>query len=133
MPRRKNPTISPWLSARTDNRERRFIQAGNTLLLSKKFQSVGTGAQYLYLCMAMESAGHKKFCFPESAAKKYGIASTTLWRHIKQLETAQLILVYSRKNLRKPNIYEFSYEWKTSDCPPARSSHLAIYSKSGPK
>jgi hypothetical protein len=61
--------ITAWMSAKADNKEKRFIQVGNSLLLSKEFQKLGVGARCLYMCMAMESAGKRGFEFPLSSAK----------------------------------------------------------------
>ena len=71
MSRRKSrPAILPWLSARADNTEKRFIQPGNSLLLSPAFQSLSPGSRYLYLCMAMESGGRRRFLFPLAAGRR---------------------------------------------------------------
>ena len=59
--RKHGPTIVPALSAKVDNKEKRFIQVGNSLLLSKQFHALGTGSRFLYFCMAMESGGRKNF------------------------------------------------------------------------
>lgn len=58
--RRGRDTIKPWLSARLDCKEGRFIQVGNSLLLSKEFQALTAGARFLYLCMTMESGGRER-------------------------------------------------------------------------
>ena len=39
--------LVPWMSARPDNVEKRFIQVGNSLLFNKEFQSLGAGSQML--------------------------------------------------------------------------------------
>ena len=104
--------LLPWLSAKPDGKEKRFIQIGNTLLLSKEFQALGSGAQRLYFAMAMESGGKRQFIFPQSAAKKYGITPSSLRRHVKELEQAGFLAVLSLQNLRLPNEYEFSLRWK---------------------
>lgn len=128
MSRRKSGgTMLPWMSAKADGREKRFLQVGNSLLLSKKFQSLGTGARLLYLCMAMESGGRRTFLLPRTAAKKYGVPSTSLRRYIRQLADGGFIKVTSYKNLRKPNVYEFSSAWRTDD-----PSSLAISRRSDP-
>ena len=49
--RRGRDTIKPWLSARLDCKEGRFVQVGNSLLLSKEFQALTAGARFLYLCI----------------------------------------------------------------------------------
>jgi len=122
------PGLLPWLSAKADGKEKRFIQIGNTLLLSKEFQTLGTGTQYLYFCMAMESGGKRQFIFPQSAAKKYGITPSSLRRHVKELEEGGFLVVHSMQNLRIPNEYEFSLCWKEL---PSATLTLAIYSKCG--
>ena len=110
--RRSNPTIVAWLSAKPDNGEKRFIQVGDTLMLSPQFRALGIGARYLYLCMAMESGGKRDFVFPQSAAKKYGITSSSLRRHVAELKAGKFIKVYSEKPTREPNKYEFCSQWK---------------------
>ena len=59
--RKHGPTIVPALSAKVDNKEKRFIQVGNSLLLSKQFHALSTGSRFLYFCMAMESGGREEF------------------------------------------------------------------------
>ena len=87
--------LVPWMSARPDNVEKRFIQVGNTLLFNKVFQSLGSGSQMLYLCMSMESAGKRRFIFPQAAAKKYKITPSSLRRHVDELEAKGFIKVLS--------------------------------------
>lgn len=67
--RKHGPTIVPALSAKVDNKEKRFIQVGNSLLLSKQFHALSTGSRFLYFCMAMESGGRKNFILPQKDAK----------------------------------------------------------------
>lgn len=112
MASKKKKALVPWLSALSDGKDGRFIQIGNSLLLSKTFQELSSGAQHLYFCMAMESGGHWDFKFPLKAAKKYGIASTSLRRYIAELEAGGYIAVQSNKNLRIANDYRFSVAWK---------------------
>lgn len=106
----------PWLSARPDCKEGRFVQVGNSLLLSSCFQDLSAGARFLYLCMAMESGGKRDFTFPLSSAKKYGIAKNSFSRYIKELSDSGFISVHSMANLRQPNEYSFSFVWK-EECP----------------
>ena len=125
MPRRKaaqNAKILPWLSGKLDEREGRFIQVGNSLLLSSKsdggreknaFLELSTGARLLYLCMAMESGGRRDFTFPLAAAKKYGFATATFRRYVEELVNGSFIVRVSNKNTRQPNDYSFSFEWKS--------------------
>lgn len=117
MPRRKaaeHCKILPWLSARIDGKEKRFLQIGNSLLLSEQMKSLGTGARYLYLCMAMEAGGNREFVFPEASAKKYGIARNSFDRFKSQLLAAGLIrLKDSGRTTREKNVYEFRVDWQT--------------------
>lgn len=110
--RKSGAELRFWLSARDDCKEHRFIQCGNSLLLSDKFNALKPGARYMYLCMAMESGGRRNFKFPLSAAKKYGFAPATMWKYIAELEFAGFIERQSNANLRKANDYSFSMEWK---------------------
>ena len=133
MPKRRSkPTIVAWLSAKPGNDEKRFIQVGDTLMLSPQFRALGIGARYLYLCMAMESGGKRDFVFPQSAAKKYGITSSSLWRHVAELESGKFIEIYSGKPTREPNQYKFCFSWKQSWPPHAFAPPMALCSKSGP-
>lgn len=110
--RKSGAELRFWLSAREDGREQRFIQCGNSLLLSDKFNDLKPGARYMYLCMAMESGGRREFKFPQSAAKKYGFKPATMWKYIEELESGGFIRRQSNANLRKANDYSFSMEWK---------------------
>lgn len=107
--------IAGWLSARHDCNEGRFIQIGNSLLLCREYQQLTAGAKNTYQCMSMESGGQREFVFPLSAAKKYGISKNTLSRHIDELTASGFITVRSGASLRQPNIYSFSFEWKTNN------------------
>ena len=117
MPRNrgaKNCTISPWLSANLDCKESRgFIQVGNSLLLSKKFQALRSSTQMLYLCMAMESGGNREFKFSKGTMTKFGLNRSTAVKGIEALIEAGFIKKDSSgKNTREPNKYEFINEWK---------------------
>lgn len=109
----QNCNILPWVSGKADCKEGRFIQIGNSLLLSKEYQALSPGAGRLYLCMAMESGGHRRFEFPEETIKKYGIAPRSARRYIEELiEHRFIICISSGKNTRTNNEYEFFLDWK---------------------
>lgn len=114
MPKRKTGgTMLPWLSARLDGREGRFIQVGNSLLLSRKFQDLSSGARFMYLSMTLEAGGKREFVFPRSASLKYGISESSAIRHIKELVAAGFIEVTAcGRYARVPNCYRFSFKWK---------------------
>lgn len=97
------------------------MQIGNSLLLSHKsedgqemnrFIELTSSTKIVYLSMALESGGKREFEFPQSAAKKYGIPSTTLRRSVDELIQAGMITKQSGKNARLPNRYEFCFDWK---------------------
>ncbi len=109
----QNCIVLPWLSAKADCKEGRFLQVGNSLFLSDDFKALSAGAKHLYLSMCLESGGHRTFVFPLSSAKKYGVPSSSFRRYIDELEAAGFIEVFSNANLRKKNDYTFSLSWKT--------------------
>lgn len=109
---KKSDTIKPWLSARADCKEGRFIQVGNSFLLSEATQALTAGAFRTYMCMCMESGGRRDFQFPQKTAHKYGIADKTLRRHVDELVEKGFIVAYRNANLRKPNDYSFGMRWK---------------------
>ena len=116
MARRKaaqNCAVKPWLSANGDCREGRYLQVGNSLLLSKRFQALSAGARVTYLAMALESGGRPQFTFPAAAAKKYGVPLRSARRHIGELEENGFIsCTSSGKNTRTESLYEFRLDWK---------------------
>lgn len=123
MPRHKaaqNVKIRPWLSARRDCTEGRFIQVGNSLLLShrsaeeetNRYITLSLGARYTYLCMGMESGGQREFTFPNAAIKKYGLPIRSARRWIVELEENGLIRCDHAGYTREANRYEFISDWK---------------------
>ena len=112
--RKRGGVMLPWLSAHPDNREGRFLQVGNSFLLSDAVQKLSPGARFMYLSMALEAGGKREFCFPRSAANKFGIPETTAARYIKELSSAGFIETVSSGRLaRVPNVYRFSLSWKS--------------------
>lgn len=115
MGRRKaaeNCVVLPWASAKRDCREGRFLQIGNSLLLSDQYQALSAGAQHLYICMMLEAGGRRSFVFPLTAAKKYGVPSTSFRRYVDELHAANFIDVQSGANAQMKNLYTFSLSWK---------------------
>ncbi len=110
----RNVAISPWLSARLDCREGRYIQVGNSLLLSKQYQALNASARFLYLCMALESGGRPSVRFSHGAARKYGIASSTFERSAKELTDAGFIRLELDEERAQyaANTFRFTDCWK---------------------
>ncbi len=105
--------IRPWLSAKADCKEGRFIQIGNSLLLSEQMCKLKPGARYLYLCMTMEAGGKREFTFPASSAEKYHIPPSSFDRFKAELIDAGFIRIKESGRLtREKNVYEFVFDWK---------------------
>lgn len=89
MPRKKaaqNCIIVPWLSARQDCKEGRFLQLGNSMLFSPVIQSLSGNTLFFYLALSMEAGGRPYVVFSHGVAwKKYHIAPTTYDRAKKSL------------------------------------------------
>lgn len=120
MARRKSGgTILPWLSARNDSKEKRFIQLGNSLLLSKHYQGLSPGARLFYHCLCMESGGSREVKFTHGNAKKYGISGSSYDRHIKELIDNGFIERVTTEDCLQfaPNVFRFSLSWKLETAP----------------
>lgn len=121
MPRRRSgATLLPWLSARPDGKEGRFLQIGNSLLLDRRFQDLSAGARWLYLCLAMEAGGKRSVSFSRGVtAKKYGIPKNNFTRHCLELENSGFIQRIENGDFLQfaPAAYEFALEWKSKTAP----------------
>lgn len=110
--RSKDLILKPWESAHGDNKEKRAIWVGNSLILSKALQALDYSTRWTYFSMCMEAAGNRRFQFTQSAAKKYGIKPATFRRAVNQLIEAGFIQRESGWNVRQPNDYMFAFGWK---------------------
>ena len=122
MPNRKaakNVPIAAWLSAKPDCREGRFIQVGNSLLLSKEFQALTASAKLTYLALCMEAGGKSMVKLSHSGAEKYGLSSSSFDRSIKQLLACGFLEQLEDDNRAQfaTNVYRFSYRWKQKPLP----------------
>lgn len=114
--------LKPWLTNKAPGSKTngRFIQVGNSLLMNKRFQTLSTGAKYLYFCMAMEAGAKNDFAFSKGvAARKYGIAMTSFERHRRELENTGFISLLNSLPDSEPkaqfaaNRFRFSFEkWR---------------------
>lgn len=106
--------ISPWFSGRLNCKERRFLQIGDSFMLSDPVKRLKAGEFMLYVCMGMEAGGKKQFLFPQKSAKKYGISKSSFGRHKDELIKKGFIKLVgeSGKITREPNLYEFCLNWK---------------------
>ena len=110
----KNVELKPWLSGNKDCRDGRFIQVGNSLLLSETFRKLPGNALKTYLALCMESGGKPTVTLSYAEAAKYGIDDATFGRAIKQLKKAGLIVCDFEDNpyKYKTNVYRFTTSWK---------------------
>lgn len=112
--RRSNKQLLPWASAEPDGQEKAFVQVGLSFLRDGRFQALTSGARCTYIAMLSEARGKRDFIFPRAAAERYGIPSTSLVRHVRELQDAGFIeLSSSGKATREPNFYRFSLSWKS--------------------
>ena len=112
--RGSNKQLLPWASAEPDGKEKAFVQIGLSLLRDKRFHSLTFGARNTYAAMLSEARGRRDFIFPRAVAESYGIPSTSLVRHVRELQEAGFIeLSSSGKATREPNFYRFSLGWKS--------------------
>lgn len=115
---RKNNNVQllPWMSARTDCKEKRFLQIGNSLLVGENspFKLLTSGAQILYICMAMESGGKREVAFSRGTAAKYGINKNTYNRAVAELISHNFVEQAPDLSTGpfKPTMYRFSFTWK---------------------
>ena len=119
MPKYKaNATICPHLTARSQcgqDRERRFVQIGSSLLHNKNFQSLSSAAQHLYLCMCMDAGASSVFRFCRSDALRYGIAYSTFLRAKNELLAKHFIRIKTNGRwTRTANRYVFDLSWKVA-------------------
>ena len=110
----KNRPLKPWLSANKDCKEGRFIQVGNSLLLSKTFNKLNGNTLKTYFALCMESGGEPTAALSHSGAAKYGIDDATFDRSIKKLKEEGFISCDFENNpyRYKTNIYRFILDWK---------------------
>lgn len=93
------------------------MQVGNSLLLSKEFQTLTSGARLLYLYMTMESGGKREFTFTHGTGKKYGVAPSSYDRYVKELQARKFIERLEDTDIAPqyaPGKYRFCFDWKAS-------------------
>ncbi|MCC8129215.1 MAG: hypothetical protein LIO51_04665 [Clostridiales bacterium] len=119
---RQKGELLPWLSAKPDNIDRRFLQVGNSVMLSKTLQSLSAGARWLYFALSMEAAGKREVLFTHSSAQKYGIPGSSFDRQILELKWAGFVESVPDENQAQysPNRFKFCYSWKGVDKTPLK-------------
>lgn len=112
MPRKNKTPFQSWQTTKVSGIEDRYIRLGNSQLLHDALMNLGDKAFRIYVYMLLESAGKKEFTFPRSKYKK--LAGNTVFQNAKEelIKKGFIVLKQNNANLRKPNIYAFSEEWK---------------------
>lgn len=113
MSRQKKKPLSPWVTAKPDGMEKRFIQIGDTLVYHPAWLALSAGAKVLYLYMCMESGGKNEFKIPQ---RMYGRFTTkpTFQKSKNELIRAGFIeIAHNGANTRTENIYRFCFDWKS--------------------
>ena len=114
----QNCTVLPWVSAKADCKEPKFLQIGVSLLESKAFQELSPATRLLYLAMCEDAAGRQSFEFPRSRFAHYGISNTAARAGIKKLiEAGFIVCEFSGKINREANRFRFSFAWKLNKPP----------------
>jgi len=109
---KKKPDIEGWLCAEnTSSKGQTFIRLTSDLLNAQPFTALSYSAQILYIRMSAAAAGRIEFVYPFSFYKNR-MAKETFVRAKKELIDNGFITERQMKNLRKPNIYRFSFDWK---------------------
>lgn len=112
--------VPGWLSANLDNCEPHgFIRLGESLLKSPIFQALSPSEKIVYLCCCVEAGKERRFYFPRQTAQKvFGLSWSTVHPALKSLQEKGFVkMVYSGRLTREPNLYEFSFAWKSKNEP----------------
>ena len=112
MGRTKKTPFPPWQTLKQDGIEKRYVRLANTQLCDNVMNKLSNAAFRVYVHMLLESEGKREFTFPASKYEKF-TTKPTFQKAKKELIAAGFIVEkQNNSNLRKPNVYEFSDEWK---------------------
>lgn len=112
MPRRKPVPLNAWETVDA-KQECHYVRLSKSLLQSEAFKELGYSARCLYVAMTEACAGKRQFRFTRSDYLAYGIDKMTFFRARDELVQAGFLkVVSSGKTTRKPNVYEWSLDWK---------------------
>lgn len=112
MARTKKTPFPVWQTLKEKGIEERYIRLGNSQLLHAAMIDLGDKAFRLYVYMLLESGGKKEFIFPRSKYKR--LAGNTVFQNAKEelIKKGFIAIKQNNANLRKPNVYQFSEDWK---------------------
>lgn len=112
MAKSKPTPFFSWETTKPNGIEKRYIRMGDTQMLHPAMLSLSHSAFRVYAYMKIESGGHKEFEYPYSKFKKI-ISKQGFQSALAELVEKGFIKVTQKnKNLRIPNKYAFSDDWK---------------------
>ncbi|WP_312047523.1 hypothetical protein [Anaerotignum sp.] len=112
MGRKSKTPFNPWETAKENGIEERYIRSGNSQLLHPVFIRLSNSAKVTYMYMRLESGGKIEFEFP--ASKYIILMSKHTFLNAKEelIKNGFIEERQNNKNIRKPNIYRFSANWR---------------------
>jgi hypothetical protein len=112
MGRKSKTPFKPWETTKENGIEERFIRYGNSQLLHPVYKSLSSASKEIYQYMKLESGGCIDFEFPASKYLDLMSKHTFLKAKAELIKKGFIEVKQNNKNIRKPNIYRFSAEWK---------------------
>ena len=117
MGKSKKTPFPIWQTCKPDGIEQRYILLGNSLLLHPAWLSLSDKAKVIYVHMLLESGSKQDFTFTHSKYSK--LASKAVFQRAKEelIDKGFISEKQNNANLRKPNVYMFSENWKQYEPP----------------
>lgn len=112
MGKSKKTPFPMWQTCKPDGIESRYIRLGNSQMLHPAMLNLSDKAFKIYSHMLLESGGKQEFTFAHS--KYSNLASKAVFQRVKDelIEKGFISEKQNNANLRKPNVYVFSDQWK---------------------
>ena len=104
--------ISFWLTALVNRAKERFVMKGYSFYEHPAVKGLSPSAYKIYDYMCKECGGTVEFIFPASKYEQITTKPTFQSAKKELIAKGFIIEVQNNSNLRKPNIFRFSDEWK---------------------
>lgn len=112
MSRKKKTPLNFWETLEPGGSSH-YHRMAKDIMQCEVFKSLSLPAWKLYVCMVEACAGKRQFRFTHADCLAYGINPRTFFRARDELVKAGFLkVVESGRSTRKPNLYEWSREWK---------------------
>lgn len=118
MSRPKKTPFPPWQSLKSDGVEKRYVRLANSQLCAAAMNNLSSTAFRVYVHMLLEAGGKREFSFPVRKYKGFTTKPTFMKAKDELIKAGFIVEKQNNSNLRKPNIYAFSDEWKRREIPP---------------